>query len=140
MCFLRATHAASTMPLVQRALRGSGPYRFTGSSQHGKPKGPTKSATDDHGALHHNARTTDDDHPVVILIIVVGTALIDISPASVLLGLAWWHSTVAPTCLLALIPSRGTLIRISIRAVLVSVALLPSLIGVLIAFCGVRVS
>src|ERR1039458_5958990 len=98
------------------------------------------SVPDDHASAHHDARTTDDDHPVVILVIVVGTALIDISPATILLGLAGRHSTVVPPRLLSVVPSRGTLIRIAVSAVLVSVAVLPSLVGILIAVRAVRIS
>src|SRR5271166_4442360 len=101
---------------------------------------PLASASDDYGALHDDAWTPDDDHPVVILVIVVGTALIDVGPASVLLGLARRHSTVAPSCLRSVTPSRGTLIRIIVSAVLVSIALLPSLVGTVVAVRGVRIS
>lgn len=95
------------------------------------------SVTDDHRALYYDGRAADDDHSVVVLIIVVRAALIVIRPATILFGLAWRHPTVAPSRLLSVIPARGALIRIAVTAVLVSVALLPSLFGTVI--CGVRI-
>ena len=100
---------------------------------------PRNSVIDDYAAANHDVRTTDDDDSVVILIIVVGTALIHISSAPMLLGLAWRHSTVVPPRFLTVVPSRGTLIRITVRAILISVALLPFLVGTSIVVRGVRI-
>src|SRR5204863_7711080 len=76
----------------------------------------------------------------VILIIVVGTTLIDISSASIFLSLAWRQSTISPTCFLSLIPSRRATVAVTVNPILVSVALLPSLIVTVIVLLCVRLS
>jgi hypothetical protein len=69
---------------------------------------------------------TNDDSPNLILIVVVGNALIHVSPASVFLSLARWQPRVTPTRLLPVAPSSGSLVAISVDAILVSVAAIPA--------------
>ena len=95
---------------------------------------------DDHAPVEVNDGTTHDDPPAVILIIVVGTTLIDISSAPIFLRLAWRHSTIPPTCFLSLIPSRRATVAVTVNPVLVSVALLPSVIVAVIVLLCVLIS
>jgi hypothetical protein len=71
---------------------------------------------------------TYDDSSHLVLVIVVGAALVDVGPASVFFGLAWGQTAILPTCFLAVAPSRGTSVAISVDTILVSVATVPSLI------------
>jgi hypothetical protein len=81
---------------------------------------------DVHATVDVNDGTTDDHPPVVILIIVVGTALVDVSPASVFLGLARRQPAIAPTGLFPVTPSRGVFVAISIHTIFVAVAAVPA--------------
>jgi hypothetical protein len=87
---------------------------------------------DVHAAVNLNDWTPDDDPPIVILIIVVRTALVNISPAAVFLGLAWRQSAISPSGFLTVTPSRRALVAVTITAIFVSVAALPTLIVVII--------
>ena len=93
-----------------------------------------------HAPVEINDGTPHDDPPAVILIIVVGTPLIDISSASIFLSLARRQSTIPPTCFLSLIPSRRATVTVTVNAVLISVALLPSLIVAVNVLLCVRLS
>jgi hypothetical protein len=95
---------------------------------------------DDQAPVEVNDGTTDDDPPAVILIIVVGTTQIDISSAPIFLSLAWRQSTISPTRLLSATPPRRTIVTATVNPVLVSVALLPSLIVTVSVLLCVRIS
>src|SRR5215475_649171 len=81
-----------------------------------------------HAAVNLNDWATDDDPARVILIVVIGTALINVSLTTVLLGLARRQPAVSPTGLLSATPSRRVLV---VSAVFVSITALPALIVVL---------
>jgi hypothetical protein len=74
-------------------------------------------------------RAADDDVPDFILVIVVGTPLVNVCAAAVLLGLARRQSAVAPARLSSFTPARRTAVAV-IDVVLVSIAALPALISI----------
>jgi hypothetical protein len=79
-------------------------------------------------AVNLNDRAADDDPPTIVLVIVVGTSLINVGLAAVLLGLAGRKSAVSPAGFLTATPSRRSVVAVTIAAVLISVATLPALI------------
>jgi len=96
----------------------------------GKRRGTVSRLMDSYAAANLNDGATNDDPPNLILVVVVRTSLVHISPASVFLGLTRRQPAVAPTRLLSVAPSWGTLVAISVDAILVSVAALPAVIVV----------
>jgi hypothetical protein len=92
-----------------------------------------------YAAVHLDDRTADDDLSLVILIIVVGTALINIGLATVLLGLSGRQATVTPSRLLSFTPSRGMIVTIAVDTVLVFATLFPSPIVIAWALRCVRI-
>jgi hypothetical protein len=124
--------SALSLPLVSFADGRASPHVQSGS---------LTELVNNYAATNFEDWATYDDSSDLILVVVVGTALVDVGAASVFLGLARGHTAVVPTCLLAVTPSWGTLVAISVDAVLVSVTALPAVIVIsIIVAIGVLVS
>jgi hypothetical protein len=80
----------------------------------------------DYATVNLNDRAPNEDSTCLILVIIVGTALIDVSPTAVLLGLAGRQPTISPASFLATTPSRRTPIAVTVDAVFVPVTMFPA--------------